>query len=375
MSKQIITLEAERVGGKLYSYKEIINFTNSFNSAFFKGLIIKRIQEVEFNSDSEASIWILDRSFQTNQQYYKLYKNHGVINLDEGAGLKSLYHLGNPVASEIDQTALLLEMSFNFFRDIQYILNKNVLISSYNKDLFFGNLENSLSNGNPKESIITFVDSIKNDYNEEIESLLNEERDAKIIKKINDTKNDINKLVEKNIRLIKYGKKIDYTKEKFYNLFKTLSQPIVGIKIGNKLTICGWEAVAREMFTESNDLFLETRLIKQQSPLRVELVFPLVIIAPFFIKAIKSTLIEVNEELQKELKKENPDIEKIKNIEGKIMSSMESHNKLDYFSDKIPISQNSKKNQCVERLGEVVTESIESATIGDNINIKEIKNK
>lgn len=380
MSKQIIKLSAERNDGTLYSYKEIINFTNNFNSAFFKALVLNTINnsEIEFTKSSNTNIWILDQSFQTNQQYKNLYNDKGIIDLSNGNGLKSLYHLGNPISFSFDSKSYLLNICFKFFSILQYTVNKNALVSPLNKDYFFDSLNSRLSDENASQRVRNLFEEFQQDYYDEIEELLKEENDPKVKQRIIRTKSALKGVFDTYINLAKNEsiqvQDIYAGEEAFYKNFKSHSQPIVAIKKANELLICGWEAISREMFVENNDYFLETRLIKQQSPLHIELAFSLVIIAPFLIPAIHRTWERASQQLLKEQQKNNPNPDKIDYLENKVNASKDSQSKITPYSNTDELTSNHQSSY-MDKLADSVTENLETVVGGDDINITSVDDK
>ncbi|WAM37849.1 hypothetical protein [Leuconostoc pseudomesenteroides] len=381
MSKQIIKLSAERNDGTLYSYKEITNFTNNFNSAFFKALVLNTINnsEIEFTKSSNTNIWILDHSFQTNQQYKKLYNDKGIIDLSNGNGLKSLYHLGNPISFSFDSKSYLLNICFNFFSILQYTVNKNALVSPLNKDYFFDSLNSCLSDENASQRVRNLFEEFQQDYYDEIEELLKEENDPKVKQRILSTKSSLYGIFNSYINMVKSESIQNHDayagEETFYKNFRSHSQPIVGIKKANELFICGWQAISREMFVEDNDYFFETRLIKQQSPLSIELALPLTIIAPFLIPAVHKTWERASQQLLKEQQKSNPNPDKIDHLENKVNASENSESQISPYSNTMGTTSNNYQNKYVGKLADSVTDDFETAVGGDDINITSVDDK
>lgn len=381
MSKQIIKLSAERNDGTLYSYKEITNFTNNFNSAFFKALVLNTINnsEIEFTKSSDTNIWILDQSFQTNQQYKKLYNDKGIIDLSNGNGLKSLYHLGNPISFSFDSKSYLLNICFKFFSILQYTVNKNALVSPLNKDYFFDSLNSCLSDENASQRVRNLFEEFQQDYYNEIEELLTEENDPKVKQRILSTKSSLNGIFNSYINMVKSESIQNHDayagEETFYKNFRSHSQPIVGIKKANELFICGWQAISREMFVEDNDYFFETRLIKQQSPLSIELALPLTIIAPFLIPAVHKTWERASQQLLKEQQKSNPNPDKIDHLENKVNASENSVSQIFPYSNTMDTTSNNYQNKYVGKLADSVTDDFEAVVGGDDINITSVDDK
>lgn len=381
MSKQIIKLSAERNDGTLYSYKEITNFTNNFNSAFFKALVLNTINnsEIEFTKSSNTNIWILDQSFQTNQQYKKLYNDKGIIDLSNGNGLKSLYHLGNPISFSFDSKSYLLNICFKFFSILQYTVNKNALVSPLNKDYFFDSLNSCLSDENASQRVRNLFEEFQQDYYNEIEELLTEENDPKVKQRILSTKSSLNGIFNSYINMVKSESIQNHDayagEETFYKNFRSHSQPIVGIKKANELFICGWQAISREMFVEDNDYFFETRLIKQQSPLSIELALPLTIIAPFLIPAVHKTWERASQQLLKEQQKSNPNPDKIDHLENKVNASENSVSQIFPYSNTMDTTSNNYQNKYVGKLADSVTDDFEAVVGGDDINITSVDDK
>lgn len=381
MSKQIIKLSAKRNDGTLYSYKEITNFTNNFNSAFFKAVVLNAINNlgIEFVESSDSNIWILDESFQTSQQYKKLYKDKGIIDLSKANGLKSLYHLGNPLSFDFDSKSYLLNICFKFFSKLQYTVNKNVLVSSINKNDFFDRLNNCLSHDNATQHVRDLFIECQQSYYGEIDSLLEKENDPKVKQRILSTKSSLNGIFNSYINMVKsesiQNQDAYAGEETFYKNFRSHSQPIVGIKKANELFICGWQAISREMFVEDNDYFFETRLIKQQSPLSIELAFSLTIIAPFLIPAVHKTWERASQQLLKEQQKSNPNPDKIDHLENKVNASENSESKISPYSNTMGTTSNNYQNKYVGKLADSVTDNLETVVGGDDINITSVDDK
>lgn len=379
MGKQIISFKGLRQN-KLYSYKEITGFSSDFNNSFFKALVLSQLSEKSNEKISKSNVWILDNSFKPKNQYKILFDTKGNIDLSTSRGLKTLYHMGNPIGLTADKQAYFLNVCFKFFGELQHLVNNSRLVSGINKNKFFEELLKRLNRESVQGEILNFLKEQKDFYSQQLEeipeSYLSDEKFAKSVTKLNtnltQTFEKYNDLVDvkssENIKSFS-GEEI------FRRIFRHHSQPIVIVKSDNNLFICGWDAVSREMFVEENDNFLETRRIQQKSPLWVDLAISGSVIAPFLIPALIATRKKANQRLESEENKPEPDKDTTDKLETIIDNSNKAIGEMSQFVPTAGTTEQNELNNLVDDLSEDVSSSLEESINYTEVTVESITKK
>lgn len=379
MGKQVISFKGLRQN-KLYSYKEITGFSSDFNNSFFKALVLSQLAEKSNEKISKSNIWILDNSFKPKNQYKNLFDTKGTIDLSTSHGLKSLYHMGNPIALMANKEAYFLNVCFKFFGELQHLVNNSALVSGINKNIFFEELLKRLNRESLQDEIRNFLEEQKDFYFQQLKEVqgshLLDEKSTKLATKLNTKLTQIFKKYIDLVQVENFESMESFSGEAvFRRIFRHHSQPIVIVKSDNDLFICGWDAVSREMFVEENDNFLETRRIQQQSPLFVDLAISCTVIAPFLIPALKTTWKKANQRLESEENKPEPDKDTTDKLETVIGNSKKAIDELSVYVPSTGTAAQNVLGNLVDDLSEDVTSSLEKSINYTEITVESITKK
>lgn len=332
----------------LYSTWQITKILDTIGDYNYKKNIIRELVEVQ----DIKNIIILDESAKVKLKYSKEDGNTFELNSDT---LLELYHKGAPISLNIDRKYLIMYFTFKIFSKLYKEYNNNneeKIDYATKKNLLFQIYEELLGNN------IDFLKKIKKQYKIEISEYENEI-------------SNIDKLLFKeelfdNLDAEERNKEeyddVRKMRNRFFYYFNTLNRPLIYVEFEDEsYQLVGSNMINSKKFNHDNVDFLETKLIKQNSPLELILGVSIALLPQYTNLAIvlynhkredKEDLEEISfledkvEELKNgpyfklDKKEENEFSEELKVIDMKTdMSTIETLNSFEIKIEDIKISE------------------------------------
>ncbi|HEM5249507.1 TPA: hypothetical protein U1346_002163 [Streptococcus suis] len=251
------------------------------------------------------------------------------------------YHLGSPVPLFPNRQILVIHEFFEAYRQYYSIVNRHKLfIGSKKEDL------SKLYEISKKESITEFniVDFFISSITE---SNIDNDNRKKCIKEIDGAFKNFNREVQKSLE-----NHLEYKSEQFNYVFNRFERPIIGVKLADdEIKLLGSDFFVQSEFTYSNSRFLETNLIKQNSPLEMTLTMSLLILPSILIILREKWILMIAQNKNGELDQEILNLEKeIKKMEAKSQQEGLSINSPSQLPDSLLNSVNKKGRQVFDEL-------------------------
>lgn len=346
-------LEIKFIGEREYLYSgwEINQITSHLNNLYYKNEIINTIKSSLNIGIKPENIIIMNESIKLNTAYTKY--EEGTLNLNEESDLLNFYFLGSPISFYPNSKVYKMHILFEMVRDLYSSTNQtkvNSVSRRYLLNLLI-NKQEIIPNG---EALKDLIKKLLIDFNKE-----NLEEDSSIL---SDIQKKVDKL-EKHYQLWddvnKEGKEenknvdIKGTKEistNFEYTFKRYEKPIVCIynEDSNSIDILCIDMIAMKYFKEKNARLLETKEIKQNSPLMISIGIAIGFL-PTLLKLgesvnsarkSKKKYIEEEKNLQEEadrVKKEREESEEIVKKNEEILNSLNDATSIDSIEDKMDV--------------------------------------
>lgn len=245
----------------LYSGWEINQITSQLNNLYYKNEIVNTIKSYLKEGAQANSIIIMNDSIKLNNSYSK-YEG-GYLNLNDDEHLQNFYHLGSPVAFMNNEKVKRIYILFELVRSL-YSNNKDSNLKFKNQKKFLKSLIENRNNFTSGELLSNFIYNMLKDVNKyEIQ----EDADIAMlidrkIKSLKNFFNSWNQTFEND-----YNTRKDSKDFKYY--FRRLGKPIVCIydEDTHSIKLLCIDMIAMQYFKEDNSRLLETKEIKQNSPL------------------------------------------------------------------------------------------------------------
>lgn len=245
----------------LYSGWEINQITSHLNNFYYKNEIINTIKSYLREGMQPNNIIIMNDSIKLNNSYFKY--DGGYLNLNDIEHLENFYHLGSPVAFMNNEGIKKIFILFELVRSL-YSNKKETTLSFKNQKIFLKSLieqRSNISNGKILSDII--YNMLKDANKHEIQG--NVDISVQIEQKVNSLKKFF-----KSWDQITENESIRHNDLKdFKYYFKRLGKPIVCIydEETHSIKVLCIDMIAMQYFNEDNSRLLETKEIKQNSPL------------------------------------------------------------------------------------------------------------
>ncbi|HEM5232536.1 TPA: hypothetical protein U1335_002112, partial [Streptococcus suis] len=167
------------------------------------------------------------------------------------------------------------------------------------------------------------------------------------IKEIDGAFKNFNREVQKSLE-----NHLEYKSEQFNYVFNRFERPIIGVKLADdEIKLLGSDFFVQSEFTYSNSRFLETNLIKQNSPLEMTLTMSLLILPSILIILREKWILMIAQNKNGELDQEILNLEKeIKKMEAKSQQEGLSINSPSQLPDSLLNSVNKKGRQVFDEL-------------------------
>lgn len=351
----------------LYSTRQITQIVDIISEKHYKNEIIQEIA----NTQNINNIIILDESAKVNQKYKDIHEKE--FKLDSNT-LLNIYHKGNPISMVIDKKIMLMNKSFELFKELyqHYRENDNKMTLDTKEKLLF-ELYEIITSKNYEESKLDKFFEKNSSYNQKKREKIKRELENieilyekhKIYKNLNNKDN----VDENNYRSVKRLEK------EFLKNFSKLSKPMIYVQLDNdNWKMLGIKMIKEEHFEHSNSQFLDTNKIEQNSPLLIILSVSTLFL-PTLLKLSK-VLCESN----KKKKKQEENVKELKNIietiekqykdpDLTIKKINENEHKLNEIINKLPQDLKSKVTEMKE---ELIKNNI-SPLIENNISIDKVE--
>lgn len=267
-------IEIKFIGEREYLYSgwEINQITSHLNNLYYKNEIINTMKSSLNMGVKPENIIIMNESIKLNIAYKKY--EEGILNLNEESDLLNFYFLGSPISYYSNSMVYKMHVLFEMVRDLYKSTNQTKVNSISRKYLLnlLINKQEVIPNGEALKNLIkTMLIDINKENLEKDSSILSDiQKKVDRLEKHYQLWNDVNKKD-------KYGNgniDIKETKEvltSFEYIFKRYEKPIVCIydDESNSIEILCIDMIAMKHFKENNARLLETKEIKQNSPLMI----------------------------------------------------------------------------------------------------------
>lgn len=288
---------------ELYSTWQITKIVDTIGDFNYKKLLIKEI----YSHKNIKNILVLDKSINVSLKYVK-EKGH-IFSLDSESILE-IYHKGSPFPLYVNKEYALMYELFEFFR---VFVNK---YNNYYNDNIKNEIKGELLFSLYKELISSFeIDKVINNFIIKFEELKIRPSDYKNLIKVNtvlDRYALYQKLDSKEQKKAEYDEVKKYIKN-FEYYFETLNRPLVYIVDKNdNYQLLNSELINNKKFIHENEYFLETRLIKQNSPLLITLGVSALMTPTFLNLGIE--LLKAQQEKNENQDEYNAKLEELKNL-------------------------------------------------------------
>ncbi|HEL2442260.1 TPA: hypothetical protein ACT2IM_002070 [Streptococcus suis] len=339
VNKLKLRLSAQKDNYTLYTNWQIAKLSNDFSEFYYKTILLKDLSEYLSQGVQLNEVIIFNSSININSQYTK-YKNP-ILNLNSSNDVLKYYHLGSPVPLFPNRQILVIHEFFEAYRQYYSIVNRHKLfIGSKKEDL------SKLYEISKKESITEFniVDFFISSITE---SNIDNDNRKKCIKEIDGAFKNFNREFQKSLE-----NHLEYKSEQFNYIFNRFERPIIGVKLADdEIKLLGSDFFVQSEFTYSNSRFLETNLIKQNSPLEMTLTMSLLILPSILIILREKWILMIAQNKNGELDQEILNLEKeIKKMEAKSQQEGLSINSPSQLPDSLLNSVNKKGRQVFDEL-------------------------
>lgn len=247
----------------LYSGWEINQITSHLNNLYYKNEILNTVKSYLREGTRPKNIIIMNDSIKLNNSYSKY--NGGYLNLNNEEHLQNFYHLGSPVEYMYNEKIKKMFVLFELTRSL-YSNNTESKLKFKKQKVFLKILieqRDDIPNGKILSNIISDMlrDANSHGLQEDVDISIQIERKVKSLKKffeswdqIPENKNELNRGIDS---------------KDFKYCFKRLGKPIVCIydEETHSVKLLCIDMIAMQYFKEDNSRFLETKEIKQNSPL------------------------------------------------------------------------------------------------------------
>ena len=252
MNKLALKLSSQKSDDTLYTNWQISKLSNDFSEFYYKSVLLHDISIYLNQGVLKKDVIIFNSSIKINNQYTKYRSSE--LDLNNPTDVVKYYHLGSPISLFPNKQVLVLH---EFFEAYRVYLSELFNISRESSDVL-------------NFSFVEFF-SEKITENNELESDNRRKCLQEIQSKFKIRDNELielfNSFDEKQL-----SKQFDY-------IFNRFERPIVGIKMeDDKIKLLGNEFFVQSKFTYSNDRFLETRSISQNSPLEMILNMSIIVV-------------------------------------------------------------------------------------------------
>lgn len=328
----------------LYSGWEINQITSHLNNYYYKHELVNTIKSYLRSGVKPQNIFVMNNSVKISNAYTKY--EEGKLNLDDESDLLNFYYLGSPVAYKNNPRLQFIYSSFELTRRIVSMIDSYSSISINKSGVVFELIKNQneiSSEAKLRELILNLL----------------------TIKKVDSKKNELDEIIKKLKKLYitweeilkKYNSNDDILNEEqndFIYIFKRYDKPIVCVynEDNNSIEILCIDMIAMKFFDENNARLLETKEIKQNSPLIITIGIAVTFL-PSIIKVAES-LISSGKTKRELIKQENKLDNEIENYEkkiGELEKKIDENNRiLQSISDDNIIQNNNDKPEIVESL-------------------------
>ncbi|WP_338838163.1 hypothetical protein WDR10_11160 [Kurthia gibsonii] len=261
-------LELTLVGNREYLYSgwEINQVMNRINNGYYKSELINTIKSKLNLGIDPKNIYIMSESIKLNKTYSNV--REGILNISSEEGLLQFYYLGKPTPLLPNLKAYRIKYIFEIFEEIQSLANTHG-INAVNKKggLFY--LLNHLSEKPTEKEVKRDLKFLLYGSNEgEIK------KDTKVASKIATLIDKPQKIYDKYTKILTMEEEALLIEEdlinEFQSIFNGYDKPVICIENdGGLIEILCIDMVAQNYFREMNSRFLETKQIKQNSPLLI----------------------------------------------------------------------------------------------------------
>lgn len=346
MNKLKLKLSSQKSDDTLYTNWQISKLSNDFSEFYYKSVLLHDISVHLNQGVRKNDVIIFNSSIKINNQYTKYRIPE--LDLNIPTDVVKYYHLGSPISLFPNKQVLVLHEFFEAYRVYFSIISKYKLNLGSKRD----DLSELFDISREFSDVLnfTFVEffSEKIADNNELES----DNKRKCLQEIHSKfKIRDNELIESlnNFDEKQSSKQFDY-------IFKRFERPIIGIRMeDDKIKLLGNEFFVQSKFTYSNDRFLETKSISQNSPLEMILAM-----SPIVIPSLWLILREIRE--VKNIQNQNGQLDqKIEELD-KAIESLEEKSK----DEGIPLNQSTQLpnlNKSVIQKGESVLGELDAKVV------------
>jgi hypothetical protein len=271
-----LEIELRRDNDKVFTPWQIQDFISKLASNYYKLDLLNCLAEKIKEGIKQENIFIIDESFNYNNNYFFLEKTNK-LNLKNEIDFKHFYYFGNPVSMFPSDELLEFNIKFKLFKDLNTYLGSKKL-DKISKNFIFNNFFNNIKiygdeicelairqissiDKNKKERFKLDIHDIKKKYYDKIDSYKMDILEIEVFKALifnNEVKNEDDKS-EKRVQIEnKYF-------NRFNNLFKRLERPIVGIFDPDTKTVelLGVSFICKR---SRDERFLDIKEISHNSP-------------------------------------------------------------------------------------------------------------
>ncbi|MGT2713420.1 hypothetical protein [Streptococcus pluranimalium] len=257
-NKLKLKLSAQKDNHTLYTNWQIAKLSNDFSEFYYKTILLNDLADYLSKGTQWNEVIIINSSININNLYTK-YKDP-ILNLNNSNDVLKYYHLGSPVPLIFNKQILVVHEFFEAYRRYYSIVNKHKLfIGSKKEDL------SKLYEISKRENVIKFnlIDFFVNSVTDN--NIIDSDNRKKCIQEIKNVFKNFNREFQKSLE-----ESVEYKSGQFNYIFNRFERPIIGIKMADdKIKLLGSDFFVQSKFTNSNSRFLETNLIKQNSPLEM----------------------------------------------------------------------------------------------------------
>jgi tetrahydromethanopterin S-methyltransferase subunit F len=360
-------IEISFVGEREYLYSgwEINQITSHINNVYYKNELINTLKSRLNSGVNPSHIIIMDESIKLNNTYEK-YKN-GVLNLSDEIDLIEYYYLGSPIPLEPNTQIYKMNILFDLARGL-YSSTVNTKVTPISRKFLVHTLMQTQKNIETSEKlkkllykmlVTTNQETIMKDktINNSIQKIIEKQKKHyRLWDEVNAHESDINTFAEKE-DLIK----------KFHYTFKRFEKPILCIynEKDNAIELLCVDMIVRSYFKEKNARLLETKEIKQNSPLIITIgiaigFLPTIIMLGESLNNARKTKKNYSEQFLQIKQEEEKIIQEKKDSEDRIEKNKAILASIKEVNESISSDNSSKSNELVAI--EVVTEMEEEVT-------------
>ncbi|HHC9127282.1 TPA: hypothetical protein ACN2RH_001744 [Staphylococcus aureus] len=327
---------------KLYSPWQITRILDVLGDFYYKEFLLLELKQ---RSDVK-NVYVMDQSIKINLKY--LQEDGESFKLDE-EGILNIYHKGIPYSLFVTKESVLLTEAFKLF---------SIIFSKYNDSGVRLNKEEkgkklyALYNTLLKKDIEEAIKYLKKEY----EKLQIPKRYFESILKAKDIYSNYDiylKLEEEDKNKAAYNNIRQYEK-KFKNYFALNKRPIIYVEYEDSYQLLGSEFFNNNDFKHSNENFMETKQISQNSPLYISIAVSAAV-APSFVK-LCSKLNEQRDENRNRAEIEKETADEIDELEREVD---ELDNELDILESENNLS-NENNEDVIKKSTEILSDYAET---------------